>query len=93
MLRLLLFLSELNNILIGLKIFTFNVEYFTIGERPNKKNIDPLNLTQKVNLLRLWRVNSVLGFNEIKIFHKTYFICGLNVHTILFFFPLLRALA
>ena len=27
----------------------------TIGERPNKKNIESLNLTRKVNLLRLWR--------------------------------------
>ena len=25
----------------------------TIGERPNKKNIESLNLTQKVNILRL----------------------------------------
>ena len=28
-----------------------------IGERPNKKNIESLNLTQKVNLLSLWRGN------------------------------------
>ena len=27
----------------------------TIGERPNHKNIKLLDLTQKVNLLRLWR--------------------------------------
>ena len=27
----------------------------TIGEEPNKKNIESLNLTQKENLLRLWR--------------------------------------
>ena len=25
----------------------------TIGERPNKKNIETLNLTRKVNILRL----------------------------------------
>ena len=28
-----------------------------IGERPNKKNIESLNLTRKVNLLRLRRGN------------------------------------
>ena len=27
----------------------------TIGERPNKKNIESLDLAQKVNLLKLWR--------------------------------------
>ena len=27
----------------------------TIRERPIKKNIESLNLTQKVNILRLWR--------------------------------------
>ena len=26
-----------------------------IGDRPNKKNIELLNLTRKVNILRLWR--------------------------------------
>ena len=26
-----------------------------IGERPNKKNIESFDYTQKVNLLRLWR--------------------------------------
>ena len=26
-----------------------------IGERPNKKNIESFNLTQKVNIFRLWR--------------------------------------
>ena len=30
-----------------------------IGERPNKKNIESLDLTLKVNLLRLWHGNSV----------------------------------
>jgi hypothetical protein len=30
-----------------------------IGERPNKKNIESLDLTRKVNLLRLCRVNVV----------------------------------
>ena len=30
----------------------------TIGERPNTKNIESLDLTQKVNILRLWRGNS-----------------------------------
>ena len=29
----------------------------TIGERPNKKNIELTNLTRKVNILRLWRGN------------------------------------
>ena len=28
-----------------------------IGERPNKKNIDSLNVTRNVNILRLWRGN------------------------------------
>ena len=32
----------------------------TIGERPNMKNIEPLNLTRKVNLLRLLRENWIL---------------------------------
>ena len=26
-----------------------------IGERPNNKNIESLNLTRKVNILGLWR--------------------------------------
>ena len=29
----------------------------TIGERPNKKNVESLDLTQKVNILRLLRGN------------------------------------
>ena len=29
----------------------------TIGERPNMKNIESFNLTQKVNILSLWRGN------------------------------------
>ena len=29
-----------------------------IGEWPNKKNIESLNLTQKVNIFRLWRGKS-----------------------------------
>ena len=33
-----------------------------IGERPNKKNIESLNLTQKVNILRHW-----CGTNRIEI--------------------------
>ena len=33
----------------------------TIGERPNKKNIESLNLTRKENLLRLWRGIFFLG--------------------------------
>ena len=32
----------------------------TIGERPNKKNIESLNLTRKVKFLMLWRGKSVL---------------------------------
>ena len=32
----------------------------TIGERPNKKNIESLNLTRKVNILRLLRGNVIL---------------------------------
>ena len=31
--------------------------HLTIGERPNKKYIDSLILTRKVNILRLWRGN------------------------------------
>ena len=51
------FLSELNNIfhVKGLIRITFNFKLKTIGERPNKKNIESLDLTRKVNLLRLWR--------------------------------------
>ena len=32
--------------------FSYQI-YLTKGERPNKKNIESLNLTQKVNILRL----------------------------------------
>ena len=32
----------------------------TIGERPNKKNIESLDLIRKVNLLRLWHENNVI---------------------------------
>ena len=39
-----------------LKKISFSCEInLTIGENPNKKNIESLNLTHKVNLLRLWR--------------------------------------
>ena len=43
------FLSELNNIfhIKGLK------DLLMIGERPNKKNIESLNLRRKVNIFRL----------------------------------------
>ena len=50
------FLSELNNIfhVKDLIRFTFNVKLIDgCGERPNKKNIEALDLTRKVNLLRL----------------------------------------
>ena len=30
----------------------------TIGDRPNKKNIESLNLTRKVNILRLLRAKN-----------------------------------
>ena len=33
----------------------------TIGERPNKKNIESLDLTQKVNLLSSWREIKILS--------------------------------
>ena len=51
------FLSELKNIfhVNGLIRFTFISNQLTIGERPNKKNIESLYLTRKVYLLRLWR--------------------------------------
>ena len=32
----------------------------TIGEWPNKKNIESLNLTRKVNIFRLWRGKNIL---------------------------------
>ena len=54
------FLSELNNIfhVKGLKNIYFSGQInLTIGERPNKKNIELLNLTRKVNILTLWRGN------------------------------------
>ena len=35
------------------KIYFSSQIYMTIGERPNKKNIESLNLTRKVNILRL----------------------------------------
>ena len=31
----------------------------TIGGRPNKKNIESLDLTRKVNFLRLWRGKNI----------------------------------
>ena len=33
----------------------------TIGERPKKKNIESLDLTRKVKLLRLWRGKCILS--------------------------------
>ena len=40
----------------------------TIGERPYKKNIESLNLTRKVNLLRLLRGKYISYFTlEIKV--------------------------
>ena len=42
-----------------------------IGERPNKKNIESLNLTRKLNLLRLWRGNDIYNIN-IPGFHNRY---------------------
>ena len=39
----------------------------TIGERPNKKNIEPLNLTQKANLLRLRRGKYFFVVNFLRI--------------------------
>ena len=50
------FLSELNNILHvkDLIRLTFNVKLIDdCEERPNKNNIEVLDLTRKVNLLRL----------------------------------------
>ena len=52
------FLSELNNIfhVKGEKRFFFCQINLTIGERPNKKDIESLHLTRiniKVNILRL----------------------------------------
>ena len=40
----------------------------TIGERPNKKNIESLNLTRKVNLLRLWRGKYYTDNNKLLCF-------------------------
>ena len=50
------FLSELNNIfhVKDLKIVTFYIKLIDEGERPNKKNIESLDLTLKVILLSLW---------------------------------------
>ena len=31
-----------------------------MGERPNKKNIESLDLTQKVNILKLWHGKNVV---------------------------------
>ena len=45
----------------------------TTGERPNKKNIESLNLTWKVNLLRLWRGKLII---EIKFETKKVAFCG-----------------
>ena len=40
---------------------SFCVNYIlTIGEKHNKKNIESLNLTRKVNIFRLWRKKIVL---------------------------------
>ena len=35
----------------------------TVGERPNKTNIESLNLTWKVNIFRFWRGNTFLWAN------------------------------
>ena len=42
------------------KIYFSSQINLTIGERPNNKNIESLNLTRKVNLLRLWRGKIIL---------------------------------
>ena len=42
----------------------------TIGERPNKKNVESLNLTRKVNILRLWRGNAFCQLKQISIEKK-----------------------
>ena len=57
LLGLLLFLSELNNIFhVKLKIFTFHVKLmWQLDKDLTRKNIETLNLTQKVNILRLRR--------------------------------------
>ena len=49
------FLNELNNIfhVKGLIRFTFSVNKLTIGERPNKKNIESLDLVFNKNRLIL----------------------------------------
>ena len=52
---LLQFLSELNNIfhMKDLKRSTFYVKLIDDRRRPNKKNIESLDMTRKVDLLRL----------------------------------------
>ena len=75
----------------------------TIGERPNKKNIESLNFAQKVNLLRLWREKKTFVgafektqkhaytfINNLWNFVKTYhnYICG-KILLILFCLKLL----
>ena len=40
----------------------------TIGERPNKKYIESLNLTRKANLLRLWRGNTIILQGNISLY-------------------------
>ena len=42
-----------------LTIFTFHYKSLMIGERPNKKNIKSLDLTQQVNFLRRLRGNCI----------------------------------
>ena len=46
--------------------FSCQINLTSIGERLNKKNIESLNLTWKVNLLRLWHGNYILmGFKDM----------------------------
>ena len=43
-----------------------------IGERPNKKNIESLDLTQKVTLLRLWRGKNICVCSEYLIYYTVH---------------------
>ena len=48
--------------------FSYQIN-LTIGERPNKKNIESRDLIRKVNLLRLWREKIIIFYSRRALLH------------------------
>ena len=68
-------LKDIFDVKVLLRFYLFCQINLTIGERPNKKYIQLLNLTRKVNLLRLRRGNTKIDIeNPIFFVYDRYFI-------------------